>query len=269
MTIKPLTNPDWELFLNWARLEGWSIAFQERRLFLNQWRPYFHVLWHDGRCCGFVSAVIYKTSGWIGNLIIDPQARRQGYGAFLFEYALEQLLRQPSVNRVWLTASQQGEGLYRKHGFVKIDQVDRWRTHGRATGTCVCPQDLNALLDLDLQCWRESRATLLKLLADDGCTIRTDGSVALLQKSLDFWQLGPWSARDGSPVCLKKILDLAVARVPQGKPLLTDVLTSSGAALVLQHAGFDYVCSNVLMCRSIAAVKLKGVVALASLGSIG
>ena len=88
MTFLPLGDDDWRLFLRWAADEGWAVPLREQLLFQGQWRPYFFALHHKGQVVGFVSAVIYRDSGWIGNLLVDPQQRGCGYGARLFDFAL-------------------------------------------------------------------------------------------------------------------------------------------------------------------------------------
>ncbi len=229
MTIKALTGRDWPFFQAWAAAENWRLSFLEQRLFQNQWRPYFHVLWKRGRRCGFVSAVSYKTSAWIGNLIVAPELRGRGYGSQLFEYVLARILRQSKMRKVWLTASEQGAPLYRKHGFATVDQITRWQ----AAGCAVAPQarilELDRLMACDRACWGESRASLLELLAADAYSLSSPGNLALLQAGIDFWQLGPWLAETPSPLAYKKVLGQARMMTPKAKQLLTDVLESSGA----------------------------------------
>lgn len=269
MTIKQLNTDDWNVFVDWANAENWRISFQEQRLFQSQWRPCFYVLWHNGERCAFVSAVIYKTSAWIGNLIVHPHKRKSGYGSELFRYALDHLSQQKKVTRVWLTASEQGISLYRQHGFVAIDQVERWHSYGRGESLMTQPVDLEMITALDQRCWGESRGALLGMLADDGCLLNEENTAALLQPGVDFWLLGPWLTRRRSSQYYRQIVDQALATAPQGKEVVTDVLTSSGTALILQQAGFEALGYNRLMCRSRDSIDLTGVVSLASLGSIG
>ena len=92
MQFLPLNNSDWQLFLKWAATEGWTISSQELRLFQDQWRSSFFVLRAEGKVTGFVSAVAYEESGWIGNLLVGSEHRGQGYGAVLFDFILALLL---------------------------------------------------------------------------------------------------------------------------------------------------------------------------------
>lgn len=269
MTIKPVDSHDLEHFYQWAGTENWKVSFQEKRLFQNQWRPYFYVLWERGQRRGYISAVVYSSSAWIGNLIIDPQLRQRGYGTHLFEFALKRLQNITTLKRIWLTASEQGAPLYRKYGFTPVDKVERWIARGRSGEGEQTDLDLTALIKLDRDCWGESRKTLITLLADDSCFVAADGSMALLQTGVDFWQLGPWLSDNHASLGWRHCLDQALALTPEGRIVASDVLASSRASLLLKNAGFKRSGSNQLMCLSSKPVNISGVVSLASLGSIG
>lgn len=271
MLIRPVDPSDWDVFMRLALDENWTVSFLEQRLFQNQWRPYFHVLWSRGRRCGFVSAVIYGSSAWIGNLIVRPELRRHGYGSRLFLFALERLRGLPALKRIWLTASEQGAPLYLKHGFRMLDRVDRWiacGTGGNPSGR-ERPVELGRLIEYDGACWGESRTPLLEAAADDGFTISAGRSLALLQAGIGVWQLGPWLSRERSPLDDRTLLDKALAATPRHKLLVTDVIALSGAGPALGACGFEWSGSNALMCLSREPVALDGCVALASLGSLG
>ena len=60
MKICSLNANDWQQFLDWTEKEGWQFSFHERRLFQNQWRPYFFVLKLQGENLGFVSAIAIR-----------------------------------------------------------------------------------------------------------------------------------------------------------------------------------------------------------------
>lgn len=269
MTIKPVDSHDWQQFYHWAETENWLVSFQEKRLFQNQWRPYFYVLWEGGQRRGYISAVVYSSSAWIGNLIVDPQLRQRGYGTRLFEFALKRLRTISTLNRIWLTASEQGAPLYCKYGFTAVDRVERWVARGKAGEEEQTDLVLAALISLDCDCWGESRKSLLTLLADDSCLVAADGSMALLQTGIDFWQLGPWLSGNHSSSDLRRCLDQALTLAPEGRIVVSDILASSGTSLVLKKAGFKRSASNELMCLSEEPVNISGVISLASLGSIG
>lgn len=266
-----IVNPDahdWQFFLSLAATEGWIIPFQEQRLFQNLWRPYFFVLKHKGEHCGFVSAVAYKESGWIGNLLVAKDKRRHGYGSALLEHAIG-FLKQSSPQRIWLTASDQGAPLYQRRGFQYIDSIERWTGKGSGILPALATCDLGQLIDLDTRCWGESRAPLLSQLEFDSFPICVHQCYALLQAGPGSWQLGPWLTGHNSPGIMRQLLHEAIRRTPFGRPLIIDALLSSRSDLMLLDAGFQKTDKNSLMCLSEQPPKLHGVLALASLGSMG
>ena len=169
-----------------------------------------------------------------------------------------------------MTASPAGAPLYQRRGFVAIDTVERWRGRGEASSALPCSTaGLDELIDCDTQCWQESRAPLLALLADGGHLCRSGGSIGLLQPGADHWQLGPWLSPQRCSRDNRLLLAAALAQTAAGKEILCDVLRSAEMSLVLHGAGFKKSASNQLMYLGAAAPELSGVIALASLGSLG
>jgi GNAT superfamily N-acetyltransferase len=268
MTIQQPTSADWTLFLRWAQQEGWRVPCKEQLLFQHPWRPFFFALRHDGATRGFFSAVGYRHSGWIGNLLIDPLHRGQGYGKKLFEEALT-FLKQRQLKRIWLTASDQGAPLYQRYGFNQIDRVTRWSVAGSGCGQAAEVQaTLNCLIALEQDCWGEDRRDLIHALAIESTLLQQPNHLALLQAGLDVWQLGPWSAAKTDPRSARLLLDTAVAATPADKNLYVDVLDSAGLELLLRQRGFTRQGHNKLMYQG-ETPRLYGVMALASFGSIG
>ncbi len=268
MQFLNLTEDDWQLFLAWAELEGWQISFQERRLFQNQWRPYFFALHVNSTVQGFVSAVPYKESGWIGNLLVGPERRGFGFGSTLFDFALD-YLHQAKPKRIWLTASEEGQPIYQRRGFTVVDQVDRWVAKGLGITDLSTDQAVTDLIDYDYQCWGESRSPLLNVLSDDGEVCHSGKTIGLLQSGVTCWQLGPWLSAGKNVFENRQLLNQVVEKTACGKELLVDVLVSSKMEFALRTSGFVKRGSNQLMLLSDERVELNGVIALASLGSIG
>lgn len=268
MIIQTLSTADWNLFLRWAQAEGWRVPHKEQHLFQNQWRPYFFALRHQGNTCGFVSAVSYRHSGWIGNLLIDPEQRGRGYGKYLFEESLRFLGQRP-LQRLWLTASEQGQPLYQRYQFNQIDTVIRWSASGQGNEWQQSNAALHCLSALEQDCWGEDRGDLLRATNNGSLLLQQKNNLALLQTGIDVWQLGPWSAAQSDPPDTRRLLESAIAATPQDKSLFIDTLHSAGLELMLRQAGFKRHGHNSLMCRSENPPRLRGVMALASFGSIG
>jgi hypothetical protein len=68
----------------------------------------------------------------------------------------------------------------------------------------------------------------------------------------------------------RHLLSEIINRTPKGVPLIMDIVESSGLDLLLRQFDFEAKGQNELMCKSREPVEnLTGVMALASLGSIG
>ncbi len=268
MIIQTLTADDWSTFADMACAEGWKVPLHEQRLFQNHWKPYFFVLKKQGRQLGYVSAVAYRNSGWIGNLIVHPSFRGQGYGSELLSYALA-FLDQPQVERIWLTSTEQSVPFFRKAGFSALDRVERWSAPGLGLQAPEESGELDDLIYLDFRCWGEAREALLRTYSNDSTVLRHGTTMALLQNGLGFCQLGPWLTRDLNSRDLRALLQEARSFTPADKSILSDILLSDELNLVLRSCGFECVGSSLLMCLSHEPVSFRGVIALASLGSIG
>ena len=268
MEFAPPTVCEWPLFHAWAGAENWRVPLREEQLFQDQWWAHFFVLRVAGRPQGFVSAVAYKESGWIGNLLVDPASRGRGFGAALFDFAVARL-RQAAVRRIWLTASSDGLPLYQRRGFLLCDRIERWQGQGQGGGDRAQQALLEELIALDTRCWGEDRSPLVTALAMPGMILQQGESLALLQPDPAAWQIGPWLSPNRCPRESRLLLLQALERTPAGRPLVVDLLLSSGIGPLLRSAGFSMTGSNELMCLGERPPALEGVVSLASLGSIG
>ena len=268
MQIGPLTTTDWPLFKTWAADEGWDISFQEERLFLNFWQRYFYVLRHRGDCCGFISAIAYKDSGWIGNLLINPEKRLQGYGRILMQYAID-FFNFANIPNIWLLCQNPLSDFYRKFDFEEYDQV-KTRT---ADGLGSLPQEssceLDDLIALNTRCWGETQRPLHDLLEVNSIPLQAGSCMSLLQTGPTFWQLGPCIAEDVEVNSIRQLLSQALGKTPANKPLLIHALHGNDLDLTFKSAGFSTVQTRTLMYNGVKAPALSNVLALASNGSFG
>jgi len=236
MEFTELKTDDWPLFLAWAAAENWRVPERERHL--------------------------------IGNLLVAPKNRGRGYGAALFDFALE-FLQRLTLKRIWLTASQAGMPIYQRRGFSSVDRIERWQGAGLGRAELQRRELLAELIETDRSCWGELRAPLLNALGD-GEICRSGETLGLLQPGTDGWQLGPWLSPKNSPRENHLLLTEALGKTPVGRPLVIDTLVSADLGQLLRSAGMVMTGSNELMCLSrLPVTTLNGVAALASLGSIG
>lgn len=269
MEISTARPGDWRVFLGLAGREGWRVPPRESELFAGPLADKVFVLRRE-QPCGFVTVVPHEKSGWIGNLIVPSEMRGRGYGALLFDHALE-VLAAHGVTSVWLTASPLGRPIYEKRGFRAVDKVVRWTLSPPGAERSAPPSSAppERLWAGDVSVWGESRRALLEPLAEGGKVFAFGGTVALLQRGPGMQVLGPWLSAELCPRENRQMVTAALEAAEQEAELVADVLESSPVQPLLAAAGFRLTGRTDLMVRGPLAAGLRGLVALASLGSMG
>ena len=270
--IRQPTPSDWRQFCKLARTEGWRVPQFELQLFQEHWPHAARVLEVDSGFAGLVTTVAHEQSGWIGNLIVPPHLRGQGYGGRLFQAALDELTER-GMSKFWLTASAQGQPLYERSGFVAVDRIERWLSVKRKP-SCDEPGSRavaeQKLRDCDQLAWGEDRKVLLDKLSAHGRIFARDDSVALLQKGADLQIIGPWYSQSSCPRANRQLLQELLAAADPDVEIVVDLLASSPLRQLLAAAGFTRTGAVALMVRGEPhAANLGIMVSLASLGSSG
>jgi ribosomal protein S18 acetylase RimI-like enzyme len=268
---------DWREFLALAGAEGWRVPTTELALLRGPLADSVLGLRCHGRFAGLVSFVHHGASAWIGNLIIRPEWRGQGFGKHLFEEALGCLAEKKAAS-VWLTASEAGYPLYQRRGFETVGRVERWVRKGQGGALPCRPageraeedrQTAEALRRADTRAWG-GRRMLLDHLLKTGRSIACGGSIALLQREPGLRILGPWYGTGDGEEDHRQLLALAIASANAGEDLAADVLVGTLAPQVLREVGFTLHGGTRLMVRGNAdGIDLNRIVSFASLGSMG
>lgn len=266
--IRTASPSDWDIFARLAAAENWRISPAERQLFRGPWAGHALALEVDGQWRGFVTAVPHQRSGWIGNLIVPPESRGRGYGRQLFAAAVARLERK-RLNNLWLTASEQGQPLYKQYGFAKIDEIERWIGVG-VGGDEDALRNNEGLWLADSRAWWEIRRELLMAVANHGRAFTAGDAVIFLQQVGEMHILGPWYRGESDTRVHRDLLQQAIAAVPPGQELVIDTFLSSPLRPLLAEVGFTPIGRAALMVRGgPGAARLERMVALASLGSVG
>jgi len=272
MKIRTSLQSDWERFDTLSQNESWRVPALERKLFLSAWRHDAGALIKDELFCGLVTAVAHDKSGWIGNLIVPVELRGQGYGGFLFRWAVKKLLRD-HVTSIWLTASEQGRPIYEREGFEIVDRIERWVLQPRQgvwTDVTAGRESWTYLSNFDQQVWGESRSVLLNTLQKNNQSFCCDDSVALLQCDNEMQIIGPWYSKDPCSRSNRKLLQQLIAVANPSVEIVVDLLASSPIRSLLAAAGFQPAGETALMASGESSqVDFKKMIALASLGSVG
>lgn len=269
MIVDPFRQEDVSCFLALAEDEHWICG---------RWEFDF-LLRHFPRGClaarvgdvpvAFITSMKYKTSGWIGNLVVRKDQRGKGTGSILMERAL-QTLADAGARTVWLTASEKGKPIYERLGFRTIDMIGRWYGTGQSCGSDE-PGDFSmaGILAMDQAGWGDTRESIIAEVVELGTVTACDGGFLICQLALGGMQLGPWGASGRETAAV--LLDAARRRAGAEIPLYLDTPTgNSDAAVILGSRGFTERGGSLLMYWGEKPAYDPGrIYALASMGSMG
>lgn len=258
---------DWLVFRSLAAQEGWRVPEQELALHLQGRSSRAWAMRCEHATIGLITGMLHQSSAWIGNLIIAPGERRHGYGAALFDQAVEDL-QAAGAETLWLTASVQGAPLYAKRGFHPVGEVERWVRRGGGQGMKM-PANINFLVEtVDSAVWGDDRSSFLRHLERTGNWGQQGESLALLQGGDDLQVIGPWYGSRKDPDDARLLARLVATAAPQVE-LVVDLLSHSGRQELLAATGFIPLGRTGLMVAGPVQVQWPRLVALASLGSCG
>ena len=233
MTLEPFGTDDIPLFLELAAAEGWVAERWELEFLLTEFsRGCFAARGDNGETAGFVTSLLHRQSGWIGNLVVAEHFRGRGIGGALFRKALEGL-RSAGAQTIWLTASKSGAPLYEKHGFAGIDTIVRWVGTGRQRhGRHDRPdrRGLNTLVgDIDCRAWGDRRDSLLTATAGRGRLLLHKSGFVAIQPCGEALQFGPFAALDCGAAA--RLFDTALRSISPGAKVYLDSPASNRAAM--------------------------------------
>lgn len=266
--LTPFLQSDIAPFVALATAEGWICGEWELEFLLQNFPQGCLVKREGEEVLGYITSLRHQRSGWIGNLLVPPEARRRGIGTELMHGALQTLL-DCGVETAWLTASAKGVDLYRKLGFVTIDSINRWVGEGDADqGPFSAPPiDQEVIRQVDMAGWGDQRDALLRVTSGRGPVFCGSNSFICTQQWEQGTQIGPWGALFEGEA--EPLLDLALSGA--GKRVFLDVPAGNvAAAALLNRKGFSIRGNNTLMYLGTAPeYDPQKVFALASMGSMG
>jgi ribosomal protein S18 acetylase RimI-like enzyme len=222
ITIRPMQKWDLTYAAACTAKEGWV---SEESTTLEGFFSHDHngclVAELDGRRVGIGVATSYGHCGFIGELIVCPEARGQGIGETLLNYGVA-YLRQQGAQTVYLDGVVKAVELYERNGFRKICRSLRFsgKVEGKAHEEVRLMQekDLRAVIDLDQRYFGADRSFFLrrrwtifpelsKVLVADG---RVQGYI-LGRRGVGWAAVGPWVVAPGIGSPERLLESLAVA----------------------------------------------------------
>jgi GNAT superfamily N-acetyltransferase len=165
---------------------------------------------------GIVAATRFRDTGWIGELIVDPDYRGRGMGTLLMEHAVG-FLEASGLGTLRLEADPAGIPIYEKLGFVHEFESPRFRLE-KVPDLSVPAWSVHSGLDLDeavafdAPLFGDDRRKLLgELFKRARAVYRSPNPLSgylVVQPSRAGARLGPWLATDpeGAAVLLRTAL---------------------------------------------------------------
>jgi GNAT superfamily N-acetyltransferase len=200
----------------------------------------------DGRVVATASVAAFgRDAVWIGLILVDEAQRGRGYGATMFQRAIEKA-REFAQDAVGLDASDLGRPVYLKKGFVDVAPIDRWSGILKQPATAppldsLTLSNLEAVCDLDRKACGADRSRLLRHMIDDPA-IRGFGSpgegYAMLSPGRLQAHLGPLIAGDDA---LFETLLHHAARLLKGAEVVVDALRTPSTSAILEAHGLRIV----------------------------
>jgi len=240
-------------------------AFQRSGNWANELRLYhgvqpdgFFGAYQDGTLVGMVGSTIYSTFAYIGMMGVHQKFQRRGIGLALMQHLLK-WLDGKNIPQVQLDASEAGQPMYEKLGFVAHERVFVLQCQAGLLPTLELPRqvesmrhsDLAALAEMDAKIFGADRSqvfsALLQAYPDRAFFLRdTRGQIAgylFVQES----RIGPWVMQEpgGEELLLQAVLSLNFA----GTISVVVPETSQRALEILQHHGFEITRTNRHMVR--------------------
>lgn len=268
MDIDRFRHDDIDDFLALAAAEGWICDRWEFEFLLEQFPSGCLMAREGGEPVGYVTAIKYASSGWVGNLIVRGSCRGKGIGNSLMENALGALAAE-GTETVWLTASKMGKPIYEKLGFAAVDVVNRWVGRGLWNASAErTAASRNDILAIDFAGWGDRRDAVIDAALRRGSLFCADGAFLVIQPCGDGIQVGPWG---GDSVCSARLLDEVLLEAGKGARMVLDVpIRNTGQTALLMTKGFSIRGSTLLMYRGkVPAYAPEFICALASMGSMG
>ena len=198
----------------------------------------------EGKPLGMCIATWYGASGFVGELIVHPEARGKGLGAALLNQAVE-YLHVRGAKTVYLDGVLKAVDLYERNGFRKVCRS--WRFSGTPAGRStlnvrrMAIDDLDQVVGLDRYAFGEDRSFFLRRRLEqfpELGLVMVEGSKVtdyILGRGGEGWlSAGPWVVRGNATN--PEILLEAFALEARGRPISLGMLDANQKACELARS---------------------------------
>ena len=253
--IRKMSSSDIPAGMRLKEIAGWNQVPADWEAYLQLEPQGCFVAELDEKTVATTTTINYESRfGWIGMVIVDPNARRQGIAGRMLNQAIA-FLEAASCRCQKLDATEAGARVYQQVGFAVEYEVERWAGAGLLTSGMVNPPlpalstaDLDRIGGLDGAAFGASRRKLLEWYCSNrgprflaGHREKPTGYVAGRPGS-GAWQMGPLVAE--SAEVAKQLMSGFLAELP-GEPVIADVPAHNSEAIHLLE-GFAFTRQRVL-----------------------
>jgi GNAT superfamily N-acetyltransferase len=220
--------------------EDWSLDLPAF-IALHFGQPYFYpiVAEMQDRIIGYANGILHGSVGWLGNIIVAPEERRQGVGYELTTH-LTEYLRSRGCTSQLLIATEMGKNLYSRIGFRPCAEYAFYR------GKTAIPirqskavreigvDDLPSLAALDKESTGEDRFHFIKRLLSNARAYDPQPSTGIRGAYLPDFGAGLIIAKDAEAG-----LELMKFRLGRGETTATIPSANTIAGEFLEREGFE------------------------------
>lgn len=157
---------DFSFAIKLANSMHWDMTVRDFEFMLKLEPEGCFVLFHGGERFGIATSISYGKVGWLGNLIVREDSRRQGAGSILLQHVLDYLVKK-GVETVGLYAYPHLANFYETFGFKSNREVVV--LHGKVsynsnqlTFETADKPNVDEIVNFDRQCFGADRKRLLK-----------------------------------------------------------------------------------------------------------
>jgi GNAT superfamily N-acetyltransferase len=247
MTLRLLTSSDLPQALALSSSAGWNQTISDWQRLLDLAPETCFGIELDGCLAATATLLPYgRDLAWLGMVLTRRDYQHRGLASLLVARALE-VAGALGIKTVKLDATDQGQPIYERLGFVAERRIERWTWSGAfgANGDTGLRVPIESLAGLDYEAFGADRMRLLTLLAAPGrCAVAAAGGASAPLVTADGFALwGPGHCANYLGPCVARTPDaargliagcLAQAAGPQAaRQWMWDVFPDSAPALEL------------------------------------
>jgi ribosomal protein S18 acetylase RimI-like enzyme len=248
MEIREMLTKDLDFAISLTMAEGWQSIkedFEELLLF-DQYGSFIAEI--NGEPIGMVCSISYGPFGFIGNLIVRNEYRKQSYGITLMNHAIE-YLKKKDTGVIMLDGVPAAASLYKKLGFQEVCRSLRYEGHVEPkvseNARDMEDKDMMHILGIDRKHFGANRFLFLggglSRDPDLARVMEIDGKIVgyiMGSRRHNSVRLAPWVISDRTELAGEMLQDFAVRA--EGNEIRLGVLATNNHATRLMKAHAFY-----------------------------